>query len=844
LYRVIHYDPDITEVPGPLRPLVAAALAKDPASRPTASQLLSQLTTAPMRVLQADDSLTEVIPPPTWPITGPHPSGPHAENSLLLAPAPPGSARPARSRTGRVSRRALIGTSALTIVALAAAVVLALLPHQAPRAGPSANTGGSAALNRPITDITLPTYPGQLTRGVFQTIQRVVASGSTMVTTGWEHADGVTRQQFFASFDAGRTWQLAAVQAPGGGPAPLGYPADRIADGPRGWLAEGPDAIWTSPDGRTWTLAARHGITPQQPGDSVDVVTGTPDGFLAAGSQTTSAGQQAVIWTSHDGLTWQRMTATQLGFQESGATPGIIDFATSQGADTLIADRESGAWLSTDSGSQWTQVTVPVDHGAQDSITGVSFDGSGLVVVRPGRTPRGADDGVAYFSPDGQTWQYAATIDAAGGWTPDVVKGSDYGFVVTGHTASQYVAYTSPGTGTTWLPTGPLGATASGSPLTPAVGPAGSVLAVGNANPGRAGQQAFLVKADTAGDVESFSPAVIPGGLIPEEAVVGMAAAPDGTMVAVGSADGYPAAWQSSPGGAWRLVSSLALASPAPDLAGLSAATYGPSGWLAVGPGRLVLTSRDGTHWQSAGTISHDLAGVSAVQAASGPRGYVIVGKVVEPGGACLADVWWSRDLTGWTKVRAVNETGCSSRALTVAAGPSGFVAAGSHDGKPVVWISSNGRAWTTVGLPLPPGASAGVIQQVALSGSRVVGLGQQTTVDGTRPLAERSDDGGREWQLVPFTTPGPAVTFTAATAGPGGFTAAAQFGSAAGGLDAAVWTSAAGRIWTRSAVSGLAGGSSHEITALAAVGDGVIGIDSAQAQASQQFDLRRLPPG
>ena len=78
-------------------------------------------------------------------------------------------------------------------------------------------------------------------------------------------------------------------------------------------MAEGPNAIWTSPDGLSWTLAATHGITPRQPGDSVNVVTSTPDGFLAAGNQSTSAGNQAVIWTSHDGVTWQRMTAAQLG---------------------------------------------------------------------------------------------------------------------------------------------------------------------------------------------------------------------------------------------------------------------------------------------------------------------------------------------------------------------------------------------------------------------------------------------------------------------------------------------------------------------------------------------------
>jgi hypothetical protein len=89
-------------------------------------------------------------------------------------------------------------------------------------------------------------------------------------------------------------------------------------------------------------------------------------------------------------------------------------------------------WLSTDSGAHWTPVTIPVDHGAQNAISGVSFDGAGLIAVRPGRTASGASDGVAYFSSDGRTWQYAGTIAAAGGWSPDVVKGSDYGFVVAG----------------------------------------------------------------------------------------------------------------------------------------------------------------------------------------------------------------------------------------------------------------------------------------------------------------------------------------------------------------------------------------------------------------------------
>jgi hypothetical protein len=737
----------------------------------------------------------------------------------------------------------VIGTSALVAAAVAAAVVFAILPGHAPNEGPTANEGGPGAAN-PVAPNTLPTYPGQLARGVFQTIERIVASGNTMVTTGSQKTGDAVRQQFFVSTDAGSNWRLAPVQLAGGGQPPLGHDAIRIAGGPRGWMAFGDNAIWKSQDGQTWTLAGTRGITPRQSSDTINVVTSTPDGFLAAGNQTTSAGSQAVIWTSRDGVTWQRLTAAQLGLQEpDGTTPPGIDFATSHGNATVITNRGAGAWLSTDSGAHWTPVTVPVDHDAQNAISGVSFDGAGFVLVRPGLTASGAHDGVAYFSPDGRTWQYAGTIAAAGGWTPDVVKGSDYGFVVTGRTRDQYVAYASTGNGTRWLPTGSLGSTASGPSLTPAVGPGGHVIAAGKTNATRTSQQGLLIKADTAGNVKPVQLGSIQGGLIPEEAVESIAIAGN-EQVAVGSADGYPAVWRRVSDGPWSLVSSVDQVSGGPDLSGLSAVTHGPHGWLAVGPGPLVLTSTDGTKWQPASTLAHDLAGVSAVQAASGPRGYVITGTVAEPGGAYSRDVWWSPDLVTWTKARDVNETGGSSQVLAVAAGSSGFVSAGAHENLPEVWTSSDGRTWTAVGTPLPAGASAGVIQQVAVNGSHAVALGQQTTAHGVQPLAERSDDGGHTWQPVPFTAPGPDVSFTALTAGSGGFTAAAQFRSAGGTMAAAVWTSTDGTSWTRSPVSGLTGGGSHEVTALAASGASVTGIDAVQTQASQQFVVLRLPSG
>jgi len=858
LYRVMHGDPDIVGVPDPLRSLVAAALTKDPDRRPTAGRLLDQLTGSSMAPsARVQDSPTQTILARTWQQAGKDPSSPgpsggavRSNGSLLLEPGPPGRTRPAPpssvtggSSQGRLNKRAgAIGVAALAAAAVAAAVVFAILPGHTPKEGPSANEGGPGAA-APVAPNTMPTYSGQQARGVFQRIDRIVASGNTMVTTGSQKTGDAVRQQFFVSTDAGRTWRLASVQLPSGGQPPLGYKAARIAGGQRGWMAFGDNAIWTSRDGQSWTLAGTRGITPRQSSDTINVVTNTPNGFLAAGYETTSAGNQAVTWTSRDGVTWQRLTAAQLGLQEPGGTPQGIDFAVTHGTATVITDRGAGVWLSTDSGAHWMPVTVPVDHGAQNAISGVSFDGAGLILVRPGRTASGASDGVAYFSADGRTWQYAGTIAAAGGWYPDVVKGSDYGFVVAGHTRDQYVAYTSTGTGARWLPTGPLGSTSSGPGFTPAVGPGGTVIAAGSTNSTRTNQQGLLIRAGTTGNPEPVSLSSIQGGLIPEEAVNSVAVAGN-EQVAAGSADGYPAVWRRVSDGPWTLVSSLGQVSADTDLAGLSAVTHGPNGWLAVGPGPLVLTSADGTKWQPADAITHDLAGVSAVQAASGPHGYVITGTVAETGGAFSRDVWWSQDLVTWTKARDVNETGGSNRVLAVAAGPAGFVSAGSHENLPVVWISSGGRTWTPVSTPLSAGATAGVIQQVAVNGSHAVALGQQTTAHGVQPLAERSADGGRTWQPVPFTAPGPGVSFTALTASGGGFTAAAQFGSSGGTTAAAVWTSANGTSWTRSPVSGLTGDGSHAITALAASGTAVTGIDSVQAQASQQFVARSLPSG
>jgi len=85
LYRIMYGDPDISAVPDALRPLVEAALVKDPRNRPTAQQLLDRLTSAPRRTDRINDTPTQVILSRTW------------QTGLHSSPPPPPAGRPAEA---------------------------------------------------------------------------------------------------------------------------------------------------------------------------------------------------------------------------------------------------------------------------------------------------------------------------------------------------------------------------------------------------------------------------------------------------------------------------------------------------------------------------------------------------------------------------------------------------------------------------------------------------------------------------------------------------------------------------------------------------------------------------
>ena len=96
-------------------------------------------------------------------------------------------------------------------------------------------------------------------RGISQTLGRVTSVGHEIVAVGSQAGARIPRAQFFVSGDDGRTWTMGTVRDAAGGVPPPGHGAIFVAGGQGAWVALGPGSIWTSPDGRTWTLAPATG---------------------------------------------------------------------------------------------------------------------------------------------------------------------------------------------------------------------------------------------------------------------------------------------------------------------------------------------------------------------------------------------------------------------------------------------------------------------------------------------------------------------------------------------------------------------------------------------------------
>ncbi|MFF4324712.1 PQQ-binding-like beta-propeller repeat protein [Streptomyces sp. NPDC001568] len=132
-YQVVHSEPDLTQLPARLVPIVARCLAKDPEERPTADALIAEIRTVTSRTAEDTHSF---IPQPRRPV-------PEDELTHLRAPLPPPSATPPAA--GRWGRKLLAGGIGLLLVAGAAGLYLRFGPAAVPAEQPDPSPSAPAA---------------------------------------------------------------------------------------------------------------------------------------------------------------------------------------------------------------------------------------------------------------------------------------------------------------------------------------------------------------------------------------------------------------------------------------------------------------------------------------------------------------------------------------------------------------------------------------------------------------------------------------------------------------------------------------------------------------------------
>ncbi|WP_433179877.1 protein kinase domain-containing protein [Actinoallomurus sp. CA-150999] len=115
-YRVLHAEPDLDAVPPPVRDLVVACLAKDPAARPAVADVLRELSPSvdtssnwlppavAAMIAERNASIGADAPPPAEPGTRPLDEPPAAPAAEILPPAPsePSTARPEAFAPGTI----------------------------------------------------------------------------------------------------------------------------------------------------------------------------------------------------------------------------------------------------------------------------------------------------------------------------------------------------------------------------------------------------------------------------------------------------------------------------------------------------------------------------------------------------------------------------------------------------------------------------------------------------------------------------------------------------------------------------------------------------------------------
>jgi hypothetical protein len=204
----------------------------------------------------------------------------------------------------------------------------------------------------------------------YSSIQAIITSASGLVAVGYDGGDGAV----WTSGD-GLVWARVPDEA--------GVFAGRTilsaAAGPHGLVALGGRGhVWTSPDAATWNRVDTYALAIEEQSSSMAAVTPGGPGLVAVGS----AGEDAAVWVSSDGQTWQRLALdgedSRGSYMEDVAAGEIGLVAV--GED--VRRSATGIWFSPD-GLEWTK--APYDEsvfgGEGNHADGVIESASGMAVI-------------------------------------------------------------------------------------------------------------------------------------------------------------------------------------------------------------------------------------------------------------------------------------------------------------------------------------------------------------------------------------------------------------------------------------------------------------------------------
>ena len=438
--------------------------------------------------------------------------------------------------------------------------------------------------------------------------------------------------------------------------------------------------VWTAEDGRDWQATT---VDPHDrgTGETMVAATRTPDGMVAVGQIGNGAEGDAAVWHLDDGE-WKLSLPESLGgdheqwaFEVVSGESGILV----AGGEIVWGELRPRLWFSPD-GETWTSVDGgaggPLDGTGEESVRDIAAVGAGFVAVGT-RTVDNEQDGLAWWSDDGETWEALDTPTLGGPRRQDVltVAHTDAGIVAGGYSSDdsglgQPVVWTS-ADGRTW-------------------------------GPGAAVPLRDERRSSASSDLAVRSITVAPEGL-----------------VAAGGDEWRPYVWTSTDGGVtWKDTGDPVHGGLFEDGVNLRDAEQFGDTVLAVGSEPSVLMLRGASpRWQNATNDAFPAGGEQpfATSVAAGPDTAIAVGgRRTAPAGeqreVFRGQVWQSAG-DGWEAVDSDHLS--AGQVMDVTAFEGGFVAVGYEDRglankrkdlavdpEPdgLVWVSPNGAEWARIG--------------------------------------------------------------------------------------------------------------------------------------------------